>query len=77
MDGVGSYLSNGGLAIALIGYTVKSFLDASKDKVKRLNEKDIQDAVQNVKLEYEQQITDYKMHILKLEIQNESLRKNI
>lgn len=69
MEGVVSYLSGGGLIVAIIAYTVKSFLDSSKDKIKRLNEKDVQDAVQDVRLEYENKITDLKMNILKLEIQ--------
>lgn len=69
MDDVSSVISFGSIAVLVSTYTIKSFLDSSKDKLKRLNEKDIQDAVQDVRLQYEREITDLKMEIIKLEIQ--------
>lgn len=69
MSDVSSAISFGSITVLVVAHTVKSFLDSSKEKIKRLNDKDVQDAVQDVKIEYEKQITDLKMQILKLEIQ--------
>ncbi len=55
MDGgVSSYLQNGGLAILIVVYTVKSFLNNIKEKDVKLEKltKDnaVEDAIQNEKL---------------------------
>jgi hypothetical protein len=60
MEGLSTWLSGGGVVILLVTYTIKTFLDTSKDKLRRLNEKDVVDALQEQKIKHHKELNDIK-----------------
>jgi len=60
MEGLGSWLSGGGVAVFLVTYMVKTFLDKIKEKENRLNKNDVIDSNQDLKIDHNKEICELK-----------------